>query len=224
MLSEFFLGTGQMRFASMMSAPLENQISQWSTFSVGDFHVRISALQVKALGSLVQGLVCGLNSRELLANYDRSSLSWRTSQRSFFEGWTPYLGAWPRSAMMRGGIVFALDPSAPLIKEIGSSLWPTPVRMDGGFENISRPIYRSSKGRPEIRTRSGISGTPSLREWIKVWPGDGMPEDPPNPEWIEFLMGFPPGWTLCGPQNQDPANSRESHQEQLPGQRKDPHA
>jgi hypothetical protein len=31
-----------------------------------------------------------------------------------------------------------------------------------------------------------------------------------NPEWVEAMMGFPPGWTECGPDGRMEAGKQES--------------
>ena len=59
---------------------------------------------------------------------------------------------------------------------------------------ISRPVYRNSKGGYFIRgKKSKIPGSASLADILLMLHG-GIA----NPEWIEWLMGFPPKWTDLG--------------------------
>jgi hypothetical protein len=91
---------------------------------------RTSVSLESALALKVRDLVSGANIRGSLANYDRASSSWKTSQACLVSGWEPFAETWPRSGMMRSGTVCQLAPSAPLTGEVGSGLLPTPNTMD----------------------------------------------------------------------------------------------
>ena len=70
---------------------------------------------------------CGLNTHVSLANYDRDTSSWKTSQHSLFGGLSEFSEPWPRSGMTRSGTAYPLPPLAPLTGETGFGLsrWPT---------------------------------------------------------------------------------------------------
>lgn len=121
---------------------------------------------------------------------DLESCSWKTSQTCLLTGWEPYLESWPKSGLMRSGVCCRLPFSAPHIKGRGYSFWPTPMASDG--------------------RRLGISRQAHLKHWAKNWHG-GYGSGPgagnlvqatqiefgysPSPEFVEWLMGFPRGWT-----------------------------
>ena len=87
-------------------------------------------------------------------------------------GFHEFSGTWPRSGLMRNGIAYQLPPLVPLTDEIGSGLWPTPQAQD----------FKSGTG----YSHNGKSQTPQLRHLL-----GGLL----NPTWVEWLMGFPLGWT-----------------------------
>lgn len=103
------------------------------TLFVVDSHAKTSALQAnKQASSKALGLVSFTNSCESFAWFDRSSLSWKTWQRSLLTDWTPFSGSWPRQGLMRSGHVFqqVLWELATSVTDGG--LLPTPVRPTGG--------------------------------------------------------------------------------------------
>ena len=84
-----------------------------------------------------------------------------------------YSETWPQAGMMRNGISYRLPGLAHRTSEKGSLLWPTPVRSDA----VGGRCYQKPPGR---------EGGFALKE---ITPGAL------NPTWVEWLMGFPPGWT-----------------------------
>ena len=100
---------------------------------------------------------------------DRDGLSWRTWQHSLDGGWEPWLDPWPRAGIAWNGIAYRQVPSAPLTRGTGCGLWPTPNTVD-------------AKG----GTRKG-DGQEQLCHQV---------EGSLEPGFVEFLMGYPLGWTL----------------------------
>jgi hypothetical protein len=84
-------------------------------------------------------------------------------------------------------------------------MWPTPTRSDGmGGPNGGRD------GGENLRTAVQMFPTPGANDWkgsSKDGQRRGQLTDPAmgaipaggqlNPTWVEWLMGFPPGWTDC---------------------------
>jgi hypothetical protein len=85
--------------------------------------------------------------------------------------------------MMQNGIAYRLATLAPPILEIGSSLLPTPLASD------SQAIKARSKGR---EPRNFLVGADFSKEKLDPNVKSGGPL---NPTFLEFLMGFPAGWT-----------------------------
>jgi hypothetical protein len=164
-------GSAQMELLPMSSRP--------------DSRVRTSATLEVAPELRVSEAAYGKTAPELFANYDHASSSWRTSQRSLIEGWTVFSETWPRSGTMRNGIAYQLPALVPLTDEIASGYWPTPSARDwkdtpgmarqagnrDRTDQLARAIYAAENAR---------SGSGSL-----------------SPAFVEWLMGFPLGWTVC---------------------------
>lgn len=139
---------------------------------------KTSATQAKEQDSLASEADCSMNSAVWLAKWDQDTLSWRTSQRCLLGGWIKFLGRWPRSGTMRNGTAYRLQPLVPRITAIeSSSLLPTPTARD----------YRGGhKGTDCVRKRTPNGHGCQLNDLV-----DG----PLNPTFVEWVMGFPIGWT-----------------------------
>ncbi len=155
----------------------------------------------------------GPSSPVSLASYDPATSSWRTSQGSWLdmEAWGTSLATWPPSGMTRNGTAFLLPPSVPRTSVTGSGSWPTPTMSDGmggpgssgrdGGDNLRTavsqfptPTATMHKGSsPKSMTR--ISGKSRLNDRLDFAVEQGIGQL--NPTWVEWLMGFPLGWTDC---------------------------
>ena len=121
----------------------------------------------------------GLTPFASLVRSDRSGFYWRMSQGCLaLTGISDaYSGTWPRAGMMRGGTVYRLPPSVPRTAVTGYGLWPTPTAG-------------------EWKRRRHASGGPTLHQAVCEAEGRGGGL---NPEWVEWLMGWPIGHTACAP-------------------------
>jgi len=96
---------------------------------------------------------------ESFAYWNQESLSWKTWQRCLLEGWTTFSGRWPRSGLMRNGIVYRLPPLVPRISGTGCSSseqperWATPTAHDGTGGPRSEASQKKT-GQPLPATRS----------------------------------------------------------------------
>ena len=180
-----------------------------------DSPAKISALPGKAPASLGNGRGFGMSSPASFASFDPDSCSWKTSQRCLFGGSIPYSERWPRSGMTRNGIAYRLPPLAPRTSATAFSSWPTPRATDGSHggpnqrdSSGSRPLPAAVHRFPSP-TASDYKGSclpgqraGQLSEAIEPAAnadrGDSIPRMTLNPAWVEWLMGFPPGWTDLG--------------------------
>lgn len=122
----------------------------------------------------------GGNLQGSFAIYDPNSSLWKMCQRCLFEGSKPYSGTWPRAGMMRSGTVSQRRPSVPLISVTGFSLLPTPTAS----------VYTSNKS---LGLNAKVRFSLSSLSKQDVLPGHyvGLLD----PRYIEWMMGFPAGWT-----------------------------
>ena len=180
-------------------------------------HARTSALRAMAPGSRASVPGYGGSSPESLARFDRASSSWKTSQLCFIEGSATYSEAWPRSGMTRNGTAYRLAPLVPHTGATGYGSWPTPT-SDAAVGATPSPQMA------ERFRRKGSSGSFVEAVAARLWPTPTAQDAknstlPPsqllrdsvpgallrdgeggqlNPPWVEWLMGFPTGWTGCG--------------------------
>lgn len=88
---------------------------------------------------------------------------------------------WKTKTTPGGRLLFQLAPSMPGIDETGSGLWPTPVASD----------YKGAR-KPETMALTGRNpDTNSLPDAVEFRGEPGRL----NPQFVEWLMGFPIGWT-----------------------------
>ena len=185
-------------------------------FAAG-FRVRTYRSPVVAKGSTAIDRVFGLNMPGSFASFCRASSSWKTSQRSFFGGWIVYSDRWPGSGILLGGACYRLKTwERPTFG--GGSLsspgerWPTP---NAGYfnEGESPEQWDARKQRNRTKTENPTRAGAVLAVEVKRWPTPTDPKQRLNPEWVELLMGFPPGWTTIGPPEEDQNSTQESRQE-----------
>lgn len=153
--------------------------------SVEDFPANPSAWLDDALPSEIPD-GSGLPSHIAFAIYDPTTLSWKTSQGSLWEEWATYSESWPLSGMTLSGRAYRQAPSVPRTFAGECSSWPTPTARlgrGGGTPSHALALRRLDR-------RYG----PNLDDVVSAQLPDGK-RGRLNPTWIEWLMGFPPGWS-----------------------------
>ena len=152
----------------------------------------------------------------LLGQYDRATCSWKTSQQSFL-CLEPSSVIWPRSGMTVDGLVYALPTVVPRISGIGGGVWlstPTAqskarsqrfINGDGNQRMPNPEEFLRMWPTPTVSSGAQVSwdktarqtGGTTLAGAVKAFPTFVMNSDGGklNPEWVEWLMGFPIGYT-----------------------------
>jgi len=169
---------------------------------VEDSHVRTSAQLERERESPEQSPVCGWKWRALLVRYDLDLSLWKT-QTCLFPEVLPWSSVTlPTWGMMHDGECWERIMSELPIRDIGFGLWPTPV-ADGdrttnyaqggtslGFavRNWPTPTCHDRKGKSGATRGRGAVGGPCLTMVV----GGTL-----SPMWVEWLMGWPIGWTDC---------------------------
>lgn len=138
-----------------------------------------------------RGQDCGKSTPALLARYNPATFLWKTAQSSSDEDLTLSSMTLPRWGMLWFGGLYQLKPLALHTSGIvfghtgkGKNIYPTPcVGGPGGTGSI-----RKIKNLPHLteeEVRSMIAGNGGIK----------------NPDWVEWVMGFPIGWTRLLPVN-----------------------
>ena len=186
-----------------------------------DFLARISAWRGRVRASQESDQVFGRNSTELSAKYDPHSHSLRTSQCSLFGEELESLQTLPKSGMMLNGALYQLRMSSGLeairnhppfiTAENASSLLRLPTPTICGDCNRKGASKTSGDGLRTVVMRlptpnagdlkAGFSNAPdrsqsSLPRSVAYLEGKSSGKrGGVNPNWKEWLMGFPIGWS-----------------------------
>lgn len=176
---------------------------------------RTSASLARGQESAASDPECGPTWRGWLAKYDPDSCSWRTAQQSLVEDSAECLETFPRWGMTRGGLLWEQPTLGLSTSEIASGLWPTPT-VSG---NYNRKGASKSSGdglatavkkwpTPTAVTDSGGAalckwGGSRSREKLRTMVTPEELNGALNPTWVEWLMGWPLGWTDLRPLGTD---------------------
>lgn len=137
--------------------------------------------------------------------YDLASCLWRTF-RLYLDGASEMFSVtWPRAGMTRSGIAYQRQPLVPRISETGSSWWRTPQAWNAQQGPKSRKLFDKARrtGQHAITLVDQVRW-PTPRSSDSNGPGEHGTGGQDlrtaaggllNPEWVEWLMGFPAGWT-----------------------------
>lgn len=198
------------RFGMTCKPLTENRGEELLTSYRAAFPARTFPSQEKAQDSMESEAACGSTWRGWLAKYDPDTSSWKTAQCSFIEDSTESLETWPRSGMTRNGLLWELPTLERRTSATGSGLWPTPTvcgnyNRKGASKTSGDGLATAVMKRMWPTPNAGSSRWGgSMQEWggSKNWVRKELPEmatGPLNPMWVEWLMGFPLGWTDLKP-------------------------
>ena len=164
--------------------------------------------------------ISGQQQGTALASYNRDLHSWKTYQVSLLTNTQgEYSGSWPKSGMIVNGTLRVLPEWVPLISGKESGYWRTPDAGRGGTISAEMSNYvaenkmtRPSGTRHTLRLQDQVRNprlwpTPSVcgnynRKGASLTSGDGLATvagGALNPTWVEWLMGWPIGWTGLEP-------------------------
>ena len=159
----------------------------------------------------------GQNMPELLARYGLSLSLRKTPRYCGVAGLTLSLETCPNWGMMQDGVCWELGTSVHPIKEIGCGSWPIPTRRD--YKGTNSPeglIRKDGKSRMDQLPNAVKYSTPQSRDWKGTSGGFQKGKDLPgqvgghlNPAWVEWLMGWPVGWTDLKPLETDRFQQRQ---------------
>ncbi len=156
------------------------------------------------------------------ALYDPTTQFWKMSPDTFRWGLTGFLRTLPKTGLMRNGKLFLQPRRVPRTLENGSSLWPTPTTQEVEHPNaVLTPTGRRQSKNGKSSHSLGL--TDAVRMWptptASSWGNEGSQSlldkrvkdgtitteqkrqmvrgngGKLNPTWVEWLMGFPTGWT-----------------------------
>jgi len=189
----------------MTSRPLtgDRGVDSWIS-SLAASRVRTSAQPERRLVSPAPVRVSGGRWRGSSVKYGRDSRSWKTALCLLPEDSIPYSGTWPRWGMMRNGECWELQTPERGTSGTGSgSLLPTPTADEVGSNKSVPSLYQMATrnlwptptahdGRDRDSPSALLRRTPGLGVVVSRDCGGCL-----NPDWVEWLMGWPGGWTIA---------------------------
>ena len=161
-----------------------------------DFLARTSLPQGTDLESMAAVRGSGSTWQELSMRYDPNSSTWKTHQCLWEEDLPWFSVILPKWGMTRAGVLWERLILGPHINETGSGSlpkiqdapttrkWPTPVASMSKGSSMAALTRKSGADRSNDR----------LDHAVMALDGGHL-----NPEWTEWLMGWPIGWTDLKP-------------------------
>lgn len=196
------------------------QLTLWTLFAE-DSHARTSAMREKEKASpWAISQVFGFKCLESLISYDQELQSLKMSPQSHAkeEEWISSCHRWPKSGMMLNGLMYVHQMKARHTKEKGSSLLPTPTAhqqrtpyKQGGKSLLCAMLQQNKLlPTPTCNTSKNNPCTPSAWkrkaclnvEASKIYGYNQKTigkKHRLNPRFVEWMMGFPIGWTELEP-------------------------
>jgi hypothetical protein len=163
------------RFGTTFAPLTENRGEDVLTWFLAGFHVKTSHAPEKGLESKESDLECGWKWHGSFVKWHPATSSWKTRQCSLLEGLDEFSETWPRWGMMRDGECWELATLERNMLETESGFLPTPTRHNAKEGNYPAEHNRNT---PLLATHAGG----------KI-----------NPDWTEWLMGWPSKWTDLRP-------------------------
>jgi hypothetical protein len=178
------------RFGLTCAVLTEDRGAALLTWFRADSRVRTYPLLGMAPVSMANVLASGAKWLESSARYDLDSSSWRT-HRCLWDEALPWSSVTlPSWGMTRSGFVFQHPTAERPISGTASGLLPTP-RASMGPHGVAWSRAQAGEHRHNLEDFLAM-------QWLQA----GNPVVPglnPNPEFIEWMMGFPIGWTGLKP-------------------------
>ena len=192
------------RFGMTFKPLMGNHGEELLMWYLAGFPVKTLAWPGKAQESAESAADCGRTWPGLLARYDPDSCLWKTAQLSLLGDSDECSVTWPQWGMTQGGAAYLLPTVAPGTNATASGLLPTLTvcgnyNRKGASATSGNGLATALKKWPTLTCQDAKNnGAPSQME-RNTKPLNAEVGGPLNPEWCEWFMGFPVGWTELKP-------------------------
>ena len=194
------------RFGMTYKPLTESRGEELLTLYLADFHAKTLAQKGGGRELPESDQVCGNTWQGSLARLDPNTSLWKTAQCSLIEDLELSLQTFPRWGLMQNGVLYLLPMLVQTIsvKEYGlepnnETFFHTPntTGMDGGSNSrkalkkrLRWPTPTAHNAKETNAPSEALRNEPSLASRV----GGKL-----NPTWVEWLMGWPLGWTDLKP-------------------------
>jgi hypothetical protein len=173
------------QFGMMFKPLMGNRGEELLTSYLEDFHVKTYHRPEKNLALMENKAECGNKWPGSFAKFDQNLFLWKTHQISLQGELTEFSETWPQWGLMQDGECWEQRTVVAHTNEKEYGLWPTPNTCDA---------TRGSPETPEDKLRRGANTGWSLIDELGYYP---------HPEFVEWLMAWPIGWTDLKPLETD---------------------
>ena len=196
------------RFGMTFKPLTEDRGEELLTLYLEGFHAKTSALLEKGRESMESDQECGEKWRGSFTKYDPDSSLWKTHQCSLLGDLDEFSETWPQWGLMRDGECWEQRTLEQTIRGTGFGLWPTPTASTNGPSKIGSTNPRGVHSGNALATavswrtptvndsKSNGSASQQNRQSPNL---NAQVGGPLNPMWVEWLMGWPLGWTDLKP-------------------------
>ena len=200
----------------------ESRGQELLTLYLAGFHARTSQQQEKAQELMENDQECGQKWLASFVKYDHDSSSWKTHQCSLLGDLDEFSETWPQWGLMRDGECWEQRTLEQTIRGTESGLseqtWPTPDANCGQSGTQPNWTPKRKSGHSAQYTinqavRDKMFPTPTAHNAKEGnYPSEQNRNTPTlathaggklNPTWVEWLMGWPLGWTDLKPLEMD---------------------
>ena len=161
------------------------------TLCAAGSHARTFPQQDAAAASPASGRDSGRKWPASLAKWDQDTCSWRTHQFSLQGDLELFSETWPRWGLMRGGECWERTMLVPRTSASGSGFWPTPRKSESTESNATIEARKASTT-GSCNDNLTAAAERHLGVRVKI-----------QPNFSEWLMGWPIGWTDLQPLGTD---------------------
>jgi hypothetical protein len=175
------------------------ELTELTSSRAGSRAKTLASLESSAEWAKAPGLASGLKSSVWLANYDRNTSSWKTSQTCLVallngeaDGLAEFSETWPSAGMMRNGRTYRRQPWALPIAENAYGLLPTPQKHDARQNRYSKKVLQKhcvDRGHQiHLNGLLRLADIP-ISSWLRIY---------------SWTMGYPKDWTIINPPTEIP--------------------
>ena len=211
------------RFGMTYKHLTESRGEELLTLYLAGFHAKTSAQQEKVQESTVSAQECGEKWRASFTKYDPDLRLWKTHQCSLLGDLELFSETWPQWGLMRDGECWEQRTLEQTTRGTESGLseqtWPTPRSCSAMAATITPESAWNEKRNPNLETIVGqrMFPTPTAHNAKECNSPSEKNRNTPtlathaggklNPMWVEWLMGWPLGWTDLKPLEMDKSHS-----------------
>ena len=205
------------RFGMTFKPLTECRGKELLTSYLAGFPAKTYPLPEKARASTESAQACGRTWPASLAKFDPATSSWKTAQPSLLGDLEESSVTWPRSGMTAAGRCWELPTLARRTSATASGLLPAPTANQFDCKDVPRLLERREKSKAKGKNGNGFGLTLAQHVRVEMWPtptchnaketnspSEAVRNTPSlaaqvggklNPTWVEWLMGWPLGWT-----------------------------